>query len=245
MKEARISPDFPEKYARLYNYQTQKFDAPLNSQGIADVDALFDLAVWTYPDDREQLFTAERDVHHVYGTESYWRDLAASYERPDSVEISKFRDSPPQKAYVPRPLHEWAEYITEWPLVPSIEAIRRRNAAWSAANRLLQGVVLLDKARDDYEQKKDTTRRVLGNVAGITPRSQQKDFSVEELVNNEYWLSELYERLDGWRWTARHLESIPDEDRIIVIPRLTCVRALKRRLKNGALVPRMTEPQAA
>lgn len=243
--EARLTSDIPEKYARLYDYNTGKFETPLDNQGIADIDALFELAIHTYPDHLPRFEDTERNIHHVYWTERFWKDYAASLPYEDANVVRTFRNSTPQLAYVPVPIHAWIEEIMTPPPAPAIEVMRRRNAAWASASMLLRGAVLLDKARSNYENKKDDTRRVLGPIDGITPRSRRRDIVTEEQINREYWLSELNGRLEGWRKVATLSEAIPDADRFVVEPRLTSVRALKRRIKQGAIVPRLPERLAA
>lgn len=243
--EAHLTSDLPEKYARLYDYHTGKFETPLDIQGIADIDALFELAIRTYPDDLPPFENTERNIHHVYWTEQSWKDYADSLPPDEANIVRTFRNSTPQLAYVPIPIHAWIEKIMIPPPAPEMEVMRRRNAAWASAGMLLREAVLLDKARSDYENKKDSTRRVLGSIDGITPLSRRQDFVSEEQINCEYWLSELNGRLVGWRKVAVLAEAIPDTDRIIVEPRLTSVRALKRRIRQGAIVPRLPELLAA
>lgn len=243
--EARLTSDLPEKYARLYDYQSGKFETPLDTQGIADIDALFDLAIHTYPDHLPPFEHTERNIHHVYWTEQFWKDYADSLPPEEANVVRTFRNSTPQLAYVPIPIHAWIEKIMIPPPAPEMEVMRRRNAAWTSASMLLRGAVLLDKARSNYENKKDETRRVLGYIDGITPLSRRQDFVSEEQINREYWMSELNGRLEGWRKVAALAESIPDMDRIIVEPRLTSVRALKRRIRQGAIVPRLPDRLAA
>ncbi len=237
---ARLASTLPERYAVLYDYHTSKFETPLDSQGIANIDALFELAIRTYPDELPCFESSERNIHHVYWSEQWWKDYAMQHESPDRETIKMFRRSTPQLAYVPLDIHRWIEEIMIPPPPPPLEVMRRRNAAWAVANILLDGAIRLDKARDDYDQKKYDTRTVLGSIAGITPLSQRSDSPTEERVNTEYWLSELNGRLDGWRFLADRALEVPTEYRIIAEPRLVSVRALKQRIsRTGAMIPRM------
>lgn len=242
---ARLNSDLPERYARLYDYQTGKFETPLDSQGIANIDALFELAIRTYPDELPSFENDEYDKHHIYWSKEWWRQYALAHKPPDRETIHTFRNSTPQLAYVPRVIHAWIEEIMIPPPAPPLEVMRRRNDGWSVAVILLRSAVMLDKARDEYEEKKNTTRTVLGKIDGITPLSQQSDFVSEERVNREYWLSELTSRLDGWRQTADKALEIPEEHRIVSEARLFSVRALGRRIKDGAIMPRLPATQLA
>ncbi len=245
VKEALISRDLPERFARLYDYDTKKFETPLNPQGIADIDGLFELAIRTYPDDLPDFSSAERNKHHVYWSEADWRELELSRPPQQAVIIHEFRNSTPQCAYVPPNIHDWIEKIMIPPPAPPLEIMARRNAAWEAAAILLRSVVLLDKARTEYDAKKDNTRLVYGYVPGLTPMSQRTEEQLIEKTDREYWLSELNGRLDGWRKISAVAEYVPDEDRFITHARLVSVRALKRRIKNGAIVPAVPKDIAA
>lgn len=235
-----MSPDLPEHLARLYNYQTGKFDTPLDSQGIADIDATFELAIRTYPDNLPSFDDSERNVHHIYWTERFWKCLARTHPSGEPGTIHEFRNSTPQLAYVPLPIHRWIEEIMEPPPPPPIEIMRRRNTAWRSARILLQGVRLVDMARSDYEEKKHSTRRVLGCIEGTTPLSQQSQIPVEDKLNRDYWLSELNARLDGWKYLSRLVLDVPQQDRIIPVARLASARELRSRIKHGAIVPRVS-----
>lgn len=242
---ARLNSDLPDRYARLYDYQTGKFETPLDSQGIANIDALFELAIRTYPDELPSFDSGERNIHHVYWTENWWKEYAMSHKTPDRETIQTFRNSTPQLAYVPVTIHRWIEEIMTPPPPPEIEIMRRRNAAWSVAMILLRSADMLDKARSEYEEKRNTTRTVLGKIEGVTPLSQQGDFATEERLNREYWLSELNSRLDGWHQIADKALEVPEEHRIVPEARLFSVRALSRRIKNGAIMPRLPSTQLA
>ncbi len=244
--EARLTSDLPEQYARLYDYHTGKFETPLDPRGIANIDAIFDLAIRTYPDELPSFSSSERNIHHVYWTEDWWRRYSLRNNQRDNQTIHEFRNSTPQLAYIPVPIHDWIEETMIPPPPPHIEVMRQRNAAWKVAASLLIGVNRLDKARDDYDKKKDTTRTVLGNIHGITPRSKQRSFTTEERLNREYWLSELNGRLEGWRFIADRALEIPTEYRFVTEPRLMSVRALSRRIsKTGAMLPRIPADFAA
>lgn len=245
MKQARLTPELPEQYARLYDYRTGKFETPLDSQGIADIDAIFELAIHTYPDELPSFNSSERNKHHIYWSEAWWKEYALAHESPDRETIQTFRNSTPQLAYVPMMIHHWIEEIMTPPPAPPLEVMRRRNAAWSVAMILLRTVDRLDKARGEYEEKKNNTRIVLGSIDGITPVSQQGNFESEERVNTEYWLSELNSRLDGWRQIADKALEVPEEHRMVAEARLFSVRALNRRIKNGAIEPRLAVIQKA
>jgi hypothetical protein len=119
--------------------------------------------------------------------------------------------------------------------------MRRRNDAWLIASLLLKSEYEVAKARAEYEAKKHTTRRVLGKVIGCTPRSAQLDVEYEDRPNKEYLLSQLNDRLDGWRQLSGIAEVVPEEDRIVPITKLVRVRALRRRIRNGAIVPRVPQ----
>lgn len=237
-REARLSPELPERFARLYDYQTGKFATPLNPQGIADIDALVELAIRTYPDELPSFDSCKSNNHHVYWTERDWKRYAASQPWPQNETIHTFRNSTPQIAYVPVFLHPWIEEVMHPPPAPPMEVMRRRNAAWSVATILLRSAIMLDEARDDYDRKKNSTRLVLGWITGITPLSKRSAQEIEERVNREYWLSELNDRLEGWKSLRKIISNVPPEDRIITEARLAEVRELGRRIKHDAMVPK-------
>ncbi len=243
MKEARLTSDLPERYARLYHYSTGKFETPLDIQGIADIDAVFELAILTYPDQLPDFSTTEFDVHHIYWTEEHWRRLALAHDSSEREIIQTFREATPQKAYVPRVIHKWIEEVMIRPPVPPLEVMDRRNNSWEVANILLDGAILVDQARRNYAVNKNNIRVIMGNIDGVTPRSQQKDFDTQEIPEREYWLSELYRRLEDWRMLAGIVNVVPVEDRLVIEPRLWAVRALRRRInhRHQAIVPRVPE----
>lgn len=241
MEALRLSPELPERFARLYDYQLEKFETPLDDRGIADIDAICELAIRTYPDHLPPFTDNERNVHHVYWTEAFWKDYASQHSRRDADTILSFRNSTPQLAYVPKLLHWWIEQSMTPPPPPSLEVMRRRNNAWAAARILLKSAILLDQARADYETKKDNMRWVIGSIAGITPVSRQSDRLIEARVDREYWLSELNSRLDGWNKIADLTQFVPVEDRLITQPKLVHVWDLKRRIRNGAMVPQLPD----
>jgi hypothetical protein len=237
MIEARLSADLPENFALLYDYKTGKFDTPLDSRGIADVDAIFELAIRTFPDELPEFDNTERNRHHVYWTESKWKNLAEKQTNPeDKNTVSTFRNSPPQVAYVPMPIHAWIEYSQIPPPAPSLETMRLRNTAWMSAMLLLKSAVELDKARDDYKTNRLNTRTLLGNIVGITPVSRRRGEEIIEELDTEYWLSELNSRLDGWRNLA---DTQPEDFRFLEKPKLADVRKLRSRIREDAIVPRL------
>lgn len=239
MRAARLSPELPGNLAVLYDYRAGKFETPLDGRGIADVDALFELAIHTYPDPLPSFDNTERNIHHIYWTEQFWKNLAARQSSADAETIHDFRNSTPQLAYVPLELHAWIEEVMVPPPPPSLEVMRRRNAAWRVARILLQGAEQLDQARSDYDNKKDTTRKVSGWIPGITSVSQRTNEEPEERLNRDYWFSELNSRLEGWKKISDFAGQVPAEDRIIPAARLATVRSLHSRIRNGAMVPRI------
>ncbi|MBA2278889.1 hypothetical protein H0V99_00385 [Candidatus Saccharibacteria bacterium] len=241
MREAKLSADLPEHLACLYDYNLSKFETPVDDRGIADIDSMFELAIWTFPETLPSFESTERNKHHVYWTESWWVKFAKSHTQEESQTIYTFRNSTPQIAYVPVPLHAWIEEVMIPPPPPSLEVMRRRNSAWAAAMVLLRSAHRLDKARDEYDEKKYKTRRVLGYIAGITPRSQYSLETYRDVLDTEYWLSELNERLYGWRKIGNIQAEVPPEHRIVPVTRLSDVRALRQRIRNGAIIPKLPE----
>lgn len=241
MKEARSLTNLPERFARLYDYKAGKFESPLDSLGIADIDATFELAIRTYPEELPDFRRTEHDKHHLYWSEGWWKDYAYSQKNiNDRFTVFHFRNSAPQVAYVPKIIHKWIEESQIPPPPPSLENMRRRNIAWQSASQLLSSAVALDKARQEYKEKKDKPRKVITDIPGVTsPNSRLPGEPNEfiEKVDNDYWLSELENRLDGWRYVAREIGSLSLGHGIINTPRLSDVRNLKRRLANNALIP--------
>jgi hypothetical protein len=240
MVEARLTADLPEHFARLYNPNLAKFETPLDSMGIADIDAVFELAIRTYPEELPRFEGTERNKHHLYWTEKWWKSFADRQKTwEDRSTVFEFRNSPPQVAYIPVPIHWWIEHITVPPPPPDIDVMRRRNAAWASATILLKSAQAVDQARADYQDKKHNTRRVLGHIAGITPLSKQRSEEYIEELDSEYWLSELNSRLEGWREVATLHDTAPAQDRFLPQARLSDTRSLHRRIRNGAMVPRI------
>lgn len=241
-REARITAELPEHFALLYNYKTGLFNTPLDPQGIADIDKTVELAIRTFPDTLPSFSAGERNIHHLYWTESWWKKFANTHSAEEATEIMEFRNSPPQLAYVPVSIHAWIEEIMVPPPPPPFEAMERRNAAWATAILLLKSAKLVDEAREDYKENSHRTRTVLGHIPGVTPRSKQKPFDTKEVTDREYWLSELNSRLEGWRALARSQVSGPDEFRIITDARLVSARALRNRIHRGrAMIPQLPE----
>ncbi len=239
--EARLSPELPEKFARLYDPSSGKFETPLDVIGVADIDAIFELALWTYPNPENlpEILVGERNIHHVYFTQAWWKNYADAHPEPERQIISEFRDGVPQKACIPIPIHAWIEFIMEPPPPPSIEVMDRCNASWEVASILLKNVMKFDEARRNYQSKKHTNRIIYGDFEGLTPESAKQDFEVMEISNQEYLLSELNRRLSDWRDSAGLIELVPKEFSLIEMPRLSEVRRLQRRLsKKGALLPK-------
>lgn len=240
MNGARLSAGLPEHFARLYDQNSEKFITPLDSRGIADADAVFELAVRTFPGDLSRALRANRDIHHLYRTEREWLDLARQQNNQfDYFTVLRFRDGTPQKMYVPRPIHQWIEHSQMPPPAPSLEVMRRRNAAWTSAAILLRSCIDLDKARDQYKNKRGKIRWTLGRIPGITPPHRQSDSDYVFKVDDEYWLSELNKRLEGWQQLSAENGQLPVEEGIIETPRLYEVRRLHRRVLPGAIVPRI------
>lgn len=238
MEELRLSSELPERFARLYDYRLDKFETPLDDRGIVDIDALCELGLWTYPGSFTDFQDGFWDKHHVYFTEEYWKQFAASQETArDAATVMNFRNSTPQIAYIPRALHEHIEKATIPAPAPSLEGMRRRNASWEIATILFEGADLLDKARSQYENKKHNYRMVPGYIPGITPRSKQSDRLFELRSDREYWLSQLNSRLEGWNKISELTHEVPIEYRLITEPKLVVVRALKKRIKHDAIVP--------
>lgn len=241
-REARITAELPEHLALLYNYKTGLFDTPLDPQGIADIDKTVELAIRTFPEELPSFTAGERNIHHLYWTENWWKKFANRHSAEEAAEIMEFRNSPPQLAYVPISIHAWIEEIMVPPPPPPLQTMERRNAAWTAAALLLKSAKLVDEAREDYIENSYRTRIVLGHIPGVTPRSKQKDFDTKEVTDREYWLSELNSRLDGWRTLARGQIAGPEEFRIITDARLTSARALRSRIHHGrAMIPQLPE----
>ncbi len=238
MREARLSSDLPERFARLYDHHTGKFDTPLDDQGIVDIDGMFELAIRTYPYQLPDFRDTESNIHHVYRTENEWQELADSYPFPYSQIIHTFRNSTPQLAYVPRELHWWTEESQKAPPPPSLEVMERRNEAWSVASLLLKSAVEISRVRNKYEERKNVFYVVRANLEGLTPKNSRLDSDIER-SDGEYWLSELHGRLESWRFLAEKVKQVPPEDRIVAEPKLFSVRALRRRIKNGAIVPQV------
>lgn len=245
-KEAFINRTLPEQYARLYDPAIQKFETPLNQQGIADIDAMFELAMRTYPEDLSDIDFNDRNIHHVYWTAEWWRQYANSQPLDLAWIIHKFRHSTPQLAYVPKAIHSWIEEIMEPPPPPSIEVMDRRNMAWEAASILLKNVVLLDKARKLYDANKDNVRVMYGDLKGLTSRHNACDEMYITKTDREYWLSELNDRLESWRSIGSIIDVVPEEERFISEAKLVSVRALGRRIhSSGAILPAIPADFAA
>lgn len=242
MDKVRPPSDLPEHLAHLYNPQCGRFDTPLDSRGIADADAVFELAAWTFPGNLARALQSYRDIHHLYRTENEWLNFAHNQEsETDTHAIINFRNGTPQKMYVPRPIHHWIEQSQLPPPAPPIETMRRRNAAWASASLLLRRCIELDKARQEYTEKRGKTRRLLGNIPGITPANRRSEEAYIYVVDNEYWLSELNKQLEGWHLIASSRGRLPVREGIITTPRLADVRELHRRVRPGGIVPRMPE----
>jgi hypothetical protein len=239
MSEVRLSPDLPEHFACLYHKDLDKFETPLDSRGIADIDAVFELAAWTFPGDLRKALQTKHDKHHLYWTEKWWQDYADNQATPeDRLTVLNFRDGTPQKAYVPKPIHRWIEVSQLQPPAPTLEVMRRRNSGWASASLLLKSCVDLDKARSNYTSKKGIVRIVLGNIEGITPASKRKHEPYIEVIDDEYWLSEWHSHLNSWHEIAESKGILPVEEGILATPRLSDVRSLQRRTRPGAIIPR-------
>jgi hypothetical protein len=236
--EARLD-DLPQDFALLYDRSQEKFETPLDAQGIADIDSIFELAIRTYPDRLPCFRSSERNEHHIYWTEDWWKNYANNHEQTDRSTILEFRNSTPQKAYVPKKIHWWIEQIMIPPPPPPIEVMQRRNAAWEVASILLKEAMLLDKARSRYSTYRNVPRLVYGCFEGLTPASQRKDFDMKVVTDNEFLLSELNGRLQSWRDLSHVYDAVPPEDRFISAAKLVSVRALGRRIKEGAIIPRV------
>lgn len=246
MAEARLTPELPERFALLYDHRSQKFETPLDGLGLADIDSTFELAIRTYPGNLDDLHQVGHDRHHLYWTKEKWKDLALNQETlEDSFTVYTFRNSAPQIAYVPRPIHEWIENSQIPPPIPSLETMRRRNLAWQSASLLLSSVIALDKARTDYDENKGITRTVLSHIPGITPvinRLSEIPLEQIKVVSDEYWLSELEGRLESWRYVVEEIKEIGSlclGHGILEKPNLSEVRKLGKRvkLKENAFIP--------
>ncbi len=242
MIEARLPRDLPEHLARLYNYKTGKFETPLDEWGIADVDKVFELAIYTYPGELPAFSILERNKHHLYWTADWWAKYANRQKNlSDRQTVWEFRNSAPQVAYVPIPIHKWIEISQEPPPVPDMETMRRRNAGWQSAALLLKCAQELDSARNNYDANRGTTRRVLSYIPGITPKHGQlaeEPLMQIDVTNNEYWLSELEDRLEGWRHLVATKGDISAKQGILPLVRLSEVRKLNQRIhKNSAFIP--------
>ncbi len=246
--EARIERDLPERFARLYDYRTNTFATPLDSRGIADADAILELALRTYPDELPDFSRRmdDDDAHHIYWSEAWWRAYADRHEEAERNIIYDFRNGTPQKMFVPRVIHSWIETVMQPAPPPAIDVMKQRNEAWESAKILLKSAFDLDKARKNYNENKHGTRIVYGCFEGLTPVSARGDFDVEVRMNREYWLSKLNEQLAGWRYIADSAqEEIPQEYRFIPDPRLFSVRALSSRIKGGGFIPAVPPEFAA
>lgn len=122
------------------------------------------------------------------------------------------------------------------PPVPSLEVMDRRNAAWRVASILLDGGHRLDEAWENFDKNKNTTRRVLGYLAGLSPVSKRGE-QPGERTNRDYWFSQLNSQLTGWKELVSTLEDIPDQDRLVE-PYMADVRDLRERTRNKrAMMP--------
>src|SRR5690606_1130017 len=110
----------------------------------------------------------------------------------------------------------------------------RRNNGWASASILLRFCVEVDKARSDYEERRDVPRIVLGNTSE-TPLSKRSSEEYIEVVDNEYWLSELDNRLKGWRRISQEKGDLPVDQGFLSDPRLHAVRKLRRKVRVGAM----------
>lgn len=242
MNKVRPPSDLPEHLAHLYKPQYNRFKTPLDTRGIADADAVFELAAWTFPGNLAQALRSYRDIHHLYRTEDNWIRFARSQKtQADSNTIYNFRNGTPQKMYVPRLIHEWIEQSQLPPPAPPLETMRRCNTAWASASLLLRSCIELDKARQDYSEKKGKTRRLLGNIPGITPPHRRFEEEYIYVVDDEYWLSELNKQLEGWQYIAATRGDLAVQEGILETPRLSDVRRLYRRIRPGAIVPKTPE----
>lgn len=240
MREVRLSPDLPEHLARLYNPKLKLFATPLDARGIADVDAVFELAIRTYPDDLPDFGTAFRDRHHLYWTEEWWEDYAASQVRPkDTLTVTEFRNAAPQIAFIPRVIHKWIEHSQIKPPPPTLEVMEQRNISWQLASLLLESVVKVERARTDYEENKDVITLTLGCIKGITPKSKQREEPFVSRVDEPYWRSEYESRLKGWQALVSLHSDLPQEHRLLPRTRIRHVRASRRRFstEHNATIP--------
>lgn len=247
MREARVDPDLPERFSRLYIPEVDRFETPLDDRGIADINAVFELAVRTYPDELPEFGENEKNHHHLYWTEDWWKSFAQSQEEQDDHNtIMEFRNSAPQLMYVPIPIHRWIEVSQIPPPPPSLEVMRQRNNAWSSAALLLKSCVRLDKARNQYSEMRGVPRKVLGNIEGVTHQSQKHDDEYLYVIDDEYWLSQLELQLEGWREVARQRGEPPREHGFIRTVRLSEVRKFRKRVKDGrSFIPELPESIAA
>lgn len=248
--ERRLS-DLPEEYAQLYDYRTEKFYTPLDSQGIVDVDKVFELALWTFPRPLPELNNKERNIHHLYWPQQEWTNYAQSLGNEDKMTVIKFRNGAPQKMYIPIPIHKHIEQSMIPPPRPSLEIMRRRNMAWAAASLLLSRANHLDSARKEYESKKSSLRKVSPPIDGITPLNRRpvtppQYRTVRYVCNRDFLLDQLELRLASWEIALDTTSSAPLDDYIISQPRLFAVRALNNRLySRRAFIPKMPDSIAA
>lgn len=246
--QPRLEHDLPERYGRLYDPVSQKFDTPLDQNGFADIDALCDLAIRTYPFDLPDFRYKDCDIHHVYWTEADWNNHAAHSNSRDSTTIIEFRSSTPQLALVPRWLHWWIEQSQVAPPKPAIEQMRQRNNAWKAAKMLLDSFNNLEMARGDYSENKNGTIATLSHIHGETPRSRRPHDGPPKVIlrpMEPYLKSELQHRVLGWQTAiaiARD-RATPNE----FVPRFSerHVAALKRRTGRNATLPTPIEVLAS
>lgn len=242
MAEVRFSPDLPPHFARLYNPEAKQYFTPLDDRGIADIDAVFELALRTYPYTLPSFSLHERNKHHVYWSESWWENFANQQAtREDWLTVTEFRNGTPQKAFVPPAIHRWIEHSQIPPPAPSLETMRRRNSAWASASLLLKSCIELDRAREEYRGKKGQTRRLLGSIAGITPLSQRFDEPYIDVIDDDYWLSELDHNLSSWRRIAAERGEQAVDEGLIARPRLAEVRELRQRVRVGAIIPKLPD----
>ncbi len=240
MLEPRLSSELPERFALLYDYKSGMFGAPLDKVGIVDIDALYELAIWTYPDELPDL-KINRDNHHVYWTEQEWEDWAASLPPTESDTVTTFRNSTPQIAYVARPIHAWIEESIKRPPRPHMEVMKKRNISWAISKLLLEQAILLDKAVINYNEKKGIVRAIPGYFEGLTPKHKRNGVPVLERTDRDYLQSELERRLLGWQALKETITQTPTKNRIVPTARLAEFRKLEKRIKHGAIVPKTPE----
>lgn len=116
----------PPRDARQWDEEREeKFDTPLDSNGLVDLDKLVTLGKHTVHADYD--WTSRfNDIHHLQWPGIEYRSEIAQ----------PFRELTRRKAYIPRKFHNWLHHITLPPLIPTDEVMRSSIRAERAARAL-------------------------------------------------------------------------------------------------------------